>query len=250
MKYYKLIENDQIVGVITSNNFVKYSPITDCYLGATDLNGEYAYYKNQLYRSTWMQPIVQSTPYKEVLIIAISKEEYDVFMEALKANEAIDNSKTEEELEEEAIEQEINKPIDPIDAISIDFIRASKITEMSFYCRTTIESGIDFNIRGETKHFSLTTQDQLNLMSAQTMAQTQTLIPYHADGEETDFYTNEEINQLAEAAAAFKVQHTTYYNSLKTYINALETIEEISAITYGVEIPDEYKSDVLKVLEQ
>jgi hypothetical protein len=76
----------------------------------------------------------------------------------------------------------------------LEFIRSSKLNEMSHTCRTTIESGIDLEIRGEIKHFSLTTQDQLNLMSAQTMAQTQILIPYHADGEETDFYTNEEIN--------------------------------------------------------
>ena len=82
------------------------------------------------------------------------------------------------------------------------------------------------------------------------MAQTQTLIPYHADGEECVFYTNEEINEIVETATAFKIYHTTYYNALKTYINALETIEEIAAITYGVQIPDEYKSDVLKVLEQ
>jgi predicted DNA-binding ArsR family transcriptional regulator len=46
-----------------------------------------------------------------------------------------------------------------------------------------------------------------------------------------------------------KTYHTTYYNSLKNYINSLQTIEEIAAITYGIEIPDEYKSEVLKVIE-
>jgi hypothetical protein len=121
---------------------------------------------------------------------------------------------------------------------------------MSYACRTTIEAGFDLELRGETKHFSLDTQDQLNLISLSAMAQTQSLIPYHADGEECTFYTSEEINEIVETATAFKIYHTTYYNALKTYINALGTIEEIAAITYGVEIPDEYKSDVLKVLEQ
>jgi hypothetical protein len=41
---------------------------------------------------------------------------------------------------------------------------------MSYICRTTIESGIDLEMRGEIKHFSLTTQDQLNLMSLSAMA--------------------------------------------------------------------------------
>jgi len=36
---------------------------------------------------------------------------------------------------------------------------------------------------------------------------------------------------------------------LKNYINSLGTIEDINAITYGVTIPEEYKTDVLKVLE-
>jgi len=49
-------------------------------------------------------------------------------------------------------------------------------------------------LRGKIKHFSLTTQDQLNLMNLGTMARTQNLIPYHADGEECEFYTSEEIN--------------------------------------------------------
>ena len=82
------------------------------------------------------------------------------------------------------------------------------------------------------------------------MAQIQSLIPYHADGEECTFYTSEEINEIVETATAFKIYHTTYYNALKHYINALETIEEISAIEYGTPIPEEYKSDVLKALEQ
>ena len=81
------------------------------------------------------------------------------------------------------------------------------------------------------------------------MAQTQELIPYHADGEMCIFYTNEEINRIIAAATSFKIYHTTYYNALKAYINALDTIEEISKIEYGTPIPEQYKSDVLKTLE-
>ena len=77
----------------------------------------------------------------------------------------------------------------------------------------------------------------------------QELIPYHADGEEMTFYTAEEINQIISAANELKNYNTAYFNSLKAYINALDTIEAIAAITYGTPIPDEYKSDVLRVLE-
>jgi len=132
----------------------------------------------------------------------------------------------------------------------LEYIRDSKISEMSLQCRKTIEAGVDVELRMETKHFSMDTQDQLNLMSLGVMAQTQELIPYHADGETCIFYTADEINQIVAAATAHKVYHTTYYNALKNYINSLSTIEEIAAITYGTPIPDEYQSEVLKVITQ
>jgi len=86
-------------------------------------------------------------------------------------------------------------------------------------------------------------------MNLSTLAQTQALIPYHADGEECMFYSAEEINKIIETATNLKIYQTTYYNSLKTYINALETIEEVAAVEYGIPIPEEYKSDALKILE-
>jgi len=121
---------------------------------------------------------------------------------------------------------------------------------MSNTCRHTIETGFDLELRNQNHHFSLVTQDQLNLISLSAMAQTQSLIPYHADGEACIFYTAEEINEIVETATAFKIYHTTYYNALKGYINTLETIETIAAIEYGTPIPEEYKSDVLRALEQ
>jgi len=54
MKYFKLINNNTIIGVVTSNNFIKYYSITDCYLKTNELVGEYVSYKGQLYRSEWM----------------------------------------------------------------------------------------------------------------------------------------------------------------------------------------------------
>ena len=78
---------------------------------------------------------------------------------------------------------------------------------------------------------------------------TEELIPYHADGEEMTFYTNEEINQIISAANELKNYNMAYFNSLKAYINSLDTIEAIATITYETPIPDEYKSDVLRVLE-
>ena len=247
MKYFKILIDNIIIGAVNSNEFMRYIPITDCFVRATEQNGEYIAYRGKFYRATWMQPIVQAVDYTEALILEINKEEYDILIEAFETKEEIEQQE-EQPIYEEPQEEYIPS-VDPIEETTLEFIRSSKLQEMSYACRTTIEAGFNLEIRGETKHFSLTTQDQLNLMSAVTMAQTQDLIPYHADGEECEFYTANEINEISAKATELKNYNLAYYNSLKIYINALETIEDIAAITYGTSIPDEYKSDVLKVLE-
>jgi hypothetical protein len=74
--------------------------------------------------------------------------------------------------------------------------------------------------------------------------------PYHADGEQTKFYSASDIHAIIDMASKHKTYHTTYYNSLKAYINSLSTIEEIAAITYGISIPDEYKTELFQYLDQ
>jgi hypothetical protein len=48
------------------------------------------------------------------------------------------------------------------------------------------------------------------------------------------------MKQIVAAATQFKMYHTTYYNALKAYINSLNNIEEIAAITYGIELPQAF----------
>lgn len=102
---------------------------------------------------------------------------------------------------------------------------------------------------GQSYHFSLTTQDQLNLITLSSLVVSgQTEIPYHADGELCRYYSVEDINTILNTTTAFKTYHVTYFNSLKAYVESLATIEEISAIEYGCVIPEEYQSDILKDL--
>lgn len=242
MNYYKIINEQNIIGAISSNDFIAYSPSADCYLSASEKTGEYANFQNKLYRDSWMTPYQLYAPHIIATIIQTTQEEYEIIVEALKNEETIRMIIHDED-------EVIPNLINPVEEMTLDFIKTSKINETSYQCKKTIENGFDLELRGATRHFSLTTQDQLNLMSLGTMAQTSNEIPYHADGEEVIFYTSEEINQIIAAANAFKTYQTTYYNSLKVYINSLETIEEISAIEYGIEIPEKFKTEVLKALE-
>ena len=244
MKYYKLL-NEAFIGVINSNDFVRENPNNGWLLTSNESLGQFAIFENQLYRDYWMQPIPNSTyNYIQVNIKETTEEEYNALKKAIDNNEQIIIDDDDDDDEPIVVPVEKDDP-----DYTLEFIRSSKLLEMSQACRRTIEEGFDLELRGETHHFSLTIQDQLNLMSLGATMQADSLIPYHADGEETAFYSANEINQIIAAAQAHKDYQTTYYNSLKAYINSLDTIEAIAAITYGTPIPDEYKSDVLMVLE-
>lgn len=243
MTYFKIVINNNIIGVVTSKQFVRYSSAVNTLLRCNKELGEYVTYKSILYRDSWMNPTITDAGFTWADIEPISQTEYDILLAALQKDDEVpivDGDDDPPVPEPEPI---------PEDTSSIDFIRSSKLAELSRACRAAIESGIDLELQGEIHHFSLTTQDQLNLMSLSATAQTQDLIPYHADGELYTYYTAAEINSIIKAANDYKVYHTAYYNSLKAYVNALTTIEEIAAVTYGTEVPDEYKSDVLRVLE-
>ena len=242
MKYYKIIVNNTFIGAIHSGQFVKENANGRLFY-SNEINGQYVDYAGVLYRDYWMAALTGNREFTIADITEISEEEYNTLREAIENEEPIIIDDDDDE------EEPVIIPSEDEPDIILETIREYKINRMNVACRNTIENGIDLLIRDKIHHFSLSTQDQLNLMNLGIMAQTEELIPYHADGEPCEFFTAEEINTIIAAANQFKIYHTTYYNALKNYINSLGTIEDINAITYGVTIPEEYKTDVLKVLE-
>lgn len=140
--------------------------------------------------------------------------------------------------------------IDPNTQLTLEYVKEQKIATLNATCNQVITNGFDAILSdGQPYHFSLTTQDQLNLITLSSLvASGQTEIPYHADGELCRYYSVQDINTILDTATAFKTYHVTYFNSLKAYVGSLTTIEEISAIEYGCAIPEEYQSDILKNL--
>ena len=162
----------------------------------------------------------------------IEKQEYDALVEQLKPNDDAPEDIVPEPSEEERLQERKDK----------------KINQMSRRCFEVITAGVDVELSdGNTYHFSLTVEDQLNLITISAMiAEGQTVLPYHADDEQCVFFSAEDMLKVIDTATNFKTYHTTYFNSLKTYILALETIEEVDSLYYGVDIPEEYQSPVWK----
>lgn len=132
-------------------------------------------------------------------------------------------------------------------AITRDAVTAA----MRKACANAITGGVDVTLGGgRTCHFSLTLEDQLNLMNLQSMADAGAAqLPYHADGENCRYYSPEELHTITQAATRWKMYQESYFNSLRGYIASLETQEQLEAVRYGMEIPETFRTDVLRQME-
>lgn len=212
-------------------------------LGCTEESGQYVQYGDCLYRDNWMRPVTtDNIKFEEATVIEIEHEEYEALSKAIESGEDIPVEDEIPVLEETYV--------DPNEELTLDYVINAKISEMSNMCNTVISNGFDIVLSdGNAYHYSLTVQDQLNLITLSSMiAAGETAIPYHADGELCREYSAEDISLIIDAATQFKTYHITYYNSLKAYIAAMDNISDVSGVRYGAAIPEEFQSEVLKAL--
>lgn len=146
----------------------------------------------------------------------------------------------------EIVEDDNNQLINIKEVINLTIEKDNKISSLSSICSSTITAGTDVEWMGETKHYSLTLEDQSNLMALYANASLGLSVPYHADGETCRIYSAEEFQFVFNTVSHFKVYHTTYFNMLKHMILEMETKEEIDAAEYGMPLNDKYQ----KLLEE
>lgn len=123
----------------------------------------------------------------------------------------------------ERSEEEINSDAFP-DIIS------QKKAELSAECEKAIISGVDVG----DAHYSLTIEDQANILAWMAVAQTGKAVPYHCDGQPCRVYTADEFMEVANAAVAYKTHHTTYCNLLMRQVEAMTDADEVKAVQYGI----------------
>ena len=130
---------------------------------------------------------------------------------------------------------------------TLEELKEAKKSEINAACGQTVCKGITVELSAGLEHFSLSQSDQLNLfgLQAQIASGLQEIV-YHADGQPCRFYSASDITILIEKAMFHVSYHVTYANSLKIWIDNIETAEELSNISYGTDIPVQYQSDVFK----
>lgn len=156
-------------------------------------------------------------------------------------------------LTQEDVESQIDKWISYANKSSMDVLTRSKenlIDEMSDTCNATITAGFDITLSGgETCHFSLEMTDQIMISAlAAKVAAGEESVPWHADGQSCKFFSAEDITLIYDAMESRITYQQTYFNSLRSWIQSVETADELQAIYYGAEIPEAYQSEVLQAL--
>lgn len=112
----------------------------------------------------------------------------------------------------------------------IENIISQKKAELSAECEKVIVAGVDVN----DAHYSLTIEDQANILAWMSVAQTGKSVPYHQDGQPCRIFTPEEFLEVANAAVVHKTHHTTYCNLLMRQVEDMTNADDVKAVKYGI----------------
>ena len=133
--------------------------------------------------------------------------------------------------------------------------RKERIDKMSACCKDKITQGINVILSdGLYHHFKLTIEDQINLANIQQMLPySGNSIIYHETGCVCKKYSRSDMTTILTEVTKHKSYHTTYFNLLKHCINNMNNLDDISNITYGVNlmslnVPIHVKSMVQEIL--
>lgn len=149
----------------------------------------------------------------------------------------------------QSVSNELKNTVDQ-SLLTVDELKEYKINQMGLLNTALIEKGIDVNVNGQEKHFSLSAYDQLNLFGLKArILEGATVIPYHADGEYCALYDVEEMNQIIKAAEEYVMYNTTRCNMLNMWIRRSETREEVERITFDSVLPDDLQAKMYEILQ-
>lgn len=135
---------------------------------------------------------------------------------------------------------------------TLEEVKSQKIQEMNERQQEIIQNGIEVQLSdGTTGQFSLGLYDQLSLGQLRSNAEKGTeKIPWHEDeeGKKCKWYCAVDMLLITSKAEAFLTYHITYFRDLRDYIKSMGDKESVNSVEYGVYIPSEYQSEVLRDL--
>ena len=132
---------------------------------------------------------------------------------------------------------------------ALSVVMSAKLSEISNACNAVIVNGVDIKFGEENVHFNLSIEDQSNINNLFRVVELGgTEFPYQADGGVCRIYTAAEIAAIYIAAQTLITTQTTYHNELKQYVQTLTDVEEVSAVQYGMTLPEPYLTEMIEKL--
>lgn len=132
---------------------------------------------------------------------------------------------------------------------ALSVVRNAKLTEISKACNAIIMAGVDVQTANGLNHFNLSIEDQSNINNLFRVVELGgTQYPYQADDGSCTIYSASEIVSIYITAQSLITTQLTYHNGLKAYVLSLDDAESISAVVYGMDLPEPYATELSKKL--
>lgn len=218
MRYFKLIKENNIFGIINDYNFRRFQKKHEMIIFSEISSAEFIEYKGFFYRDNWLNPyppeIKDKIIINYIIIDEIDQEEYNILNKALQIEESIREEEPiieSEPIIEEESPQEENLESD----ITLEYIKKVKIAEIERDNKQKLEAGFDISLEnGELYHLSITSSGLFDLITM--------LVGFP---QEKSYYLIEKMNQ-------FKQECDNYKNSLIQEVIASENISDVNKIHY------------------
>lgn len=153
----------------------------------------------------------------------------------------------------EKLDYIINK-IDPMideNRLTLEEMQKLQVSRVGAQCKKVIDNGTDVVLSDEKiERFSLTMDDQNNINKLVIkIKEGMKFAPYHSDTTQCKIYSAEDIMRISIETDMFILYHTTYCNSLNTWIRRCEDKEDVKQIHFGMDLPEDLKDDLDGIME-
>jgi hypothetical protein len=151
------------------------------------------------------------------------------------------------------IDQQLNPVID-INTMTLEEYKDYKINMFSDRGEQVIFAGTDVELGdGTVKNYTYDLEDQCNLLNAlfiiDKLDSTEIVLPYHSHGEPCELFAALDIIRIYLALQTYSTTIQTLVNMKINWVRACQTKEEVEAITFESELPEEWQERAMAVLE-
>jgi hypothetical protein len=143
-----------------------------------------------------------------------------------------------------------NQPlVEPVDPLYEKMLRDERLAEMQMACQNVIYEGVEVATSDGVKKFSLTMQDQINLLGLRNQLDKGcAAMPYHADGESVRLWSRDDLQMILQMADRHISYHRVYFSLLREWVRRT-SYPDFLAINYGDALPEDLAKNMGGILE-